>query len=188
MSGVGSCFVSGREFYSRRYSNKIFGALAPVSFLFGQIGVAVGIFGGTLGQTCLYGILRDVCTMALEAGCVVGSRFGKADLPDFSQIAALVLQTIRETALDQLHGFFNCRICMDGQKQMDVIGHDDEIVDLEFARGHIGTENFDEEVCIAFGLHEAPAGMGFCGGKECARGAECVLLRRVADGSCHGRG
>ncbi len=44
------------------------------------------------------------------------------EYPEFS------LQTIGESALDELHGFLNCHILVDRHEQMQVIRHDHEIV------------------------------------------------------------
>ena len=46
--------------------------------------------------------------------------------------------------------------CVDRNEQMHMIGHDDEIMQLEFSRRDIRTQDVDEQRCIAFRIATRP--------------------------------
>jgi len=76
---------------------------------------------------------------------------------------------MREPALDQLHGFFDGHIVADLDQEMDVIGHDHEIVQLEATLGDKRTQYIDEKGGIALRLQQAATHTGLCRREKDAR-------------------
>lgn len=101
----------------------------------------------------------------------MNAHLGKSALPDLSQVPQFFLQAVGESALDELHGPFNGRIACDREQQMQVVRHDDEIVQLEFSRRNVGTQHVDQQQGIALRLEQGPPHAGGCGGEKRARRA-----------------
>jgi len=59
------------------------------------------------------------------------------------------------------------------EKQVDLVGHDDEGVEFVVSFGAVVLEGFDEEFGVAFDLKEATAVVGSAGDEEGA-GAGCT--------------
>jgi len=71
--------------------------------------------------------------MCLEALFVHNLHFREPTLPDFAFESELIRELMREPSLDELHGLFNSHVIGNLDQKMDVIGHDNEIMQLEFA-------------------------------------------------------
>ena len=80
-----------------------------------------------------------------------------------------------EPAFDKLHGLFDGHFVLDRQKQMNVIRHDDEIVQVEFSFGDEGPQHIDKKGYISFRLKQASAHARLRGREEGAGWAEDVL-------------
>ena len=70
-----------------------------------------------------------------------------------------------EAAFDALHGGGEI---VRGEDEMDVVGHDDEGVELVVAFGAVVLQGLDEEGRVCVGLEEAAAVVGDGGDEECA--------------------
>ena len=67
-----------------------------------------------------------------------------------------------------------------------MVGHDDEVVELEATRANAGTEDFDEERGVAVGLEEMAAHIRFGGHEECAASVDDVAGIGIAVRYGHG--
>src|ERR1017187_1254149 len=122
-----------------------------------------------INQSCFHGVRRNVVPMLHETLPILHARLGKAALPDLSQIAAFLLQTERESSLDELHGPFHCHAVADRQQYMQMVRHDDKVVDPEFPGRHIGAKHVDPQRGIPFRLQQGAALAGLGGGEERTR-------------------
>ena len=122
------------------------------------------------------GIVGDVEELTCVVDDVADAVFVVAVLPEFAKGG--FADRVRGGAFDQLHaaggGVVDCR----GDQGVEVIGHDDEAVELEAVCVAMTEEGRDNEIGVAGGLEEAPAMVGDEG--------ESVRLGRLADGG-HGR-
>jgi len=127
-------------------------ASAPAFLVLCQIAIAIGILRGRIGQSCFYRVLSNVFAVLKEALLIIGPHFGKPRLPDLSQILKFPLQAVGESALDELHCFLNGYVFVNRKEKMHVIGHNHEIVQLEFTLRNTGPQYINEKHCITFGL------------------------------------
>jgi len=88
---------------------------------------------------------------------VDNAHLGKSSLPDFSLQAQLFPAPKRETALDKLNGPLNAGFSVQTKQNMEMIGHDDELMDLEFAGKGVRAEHIDLEVGRALRLEKVLA-------------------------------
>ena len=58
---------------------------------------------------------------------------GEAALPNFTLEPELMRKPMREPSLDELHGLFDRHVAGHLDQEVNVIGHDNEIMQLEFA-------------------------------------------------------
>ena len=79
---------------------------------------------------------------------------GKTSLPYLAFVSEIVGQPMRKPALDQLHSLFNRHVVVDGQQQMQMIGHDDKIVQFKLALRNKRTQYINEQLRIALRLQE----------------------------------
>jgi hypothetical protein len=70
---------------------------------------------------------------------------------------------------------------------MEMVGHCDKVMQLEFPGGDVGPQNVDKEIGHAFGLQERASLDCPRGHKESARAVLDVVTVCVARGSCHAR-
>jgi len=140
------------------------------------------------GEPSFDGVHCDVGSMLQEAFPIDYLHFRESALPHFARISKILGQAARKSALDQLHGLFDGHVFSHGQQHMKVVGHYDEVVQLEMMFGNQGAHDFDEESRIALGLQETAshAGLGRC--KEDASGSENRGRAGVAVWFGHGRG
>ena len=147
--------VSGHDFSRAENAAKMNWALAPARLLLCQIAVAKGILSGRFRQSGLHRVLGDIFPIAQEAFLFIGSHLGKPALPDLSQVLEFPLQAIGESSLDELHGLFNGHIPANSHEQMQVIGHDHEIVQKKFPCRHLRPQDVDQKHGISFGLEQS---------------------------------
>jgi hypothetical protein len=99
--------------------------------------------------------------------CVADAVVCEASLPD----GEFGGEAMGETSLDESDGSFES--LLRSEKQVDVVGHDDEGVEFVVSFGAIVLERFDEEFGVALDLKDAAAVVGSAGDKEGA-GAGCA--------------
>jgi len=108
-------------------------------------------------------IVMDVGAMGEEVFAVAHATVGKAALPN----RKLRAKAVGEAAFDEL----NCTLKSNAlwrDQQMDVVGHEDEGVELVVAFAAVVLEGFEEEVGGGFNLEEASALVGLGGDEESA--------------------
>ena len=79
----------------------------------------------------------DVFAMPQKAFFVSDLHVRIATLPNFTAEPKLLLCTKRKAAFNQLHRFVDAYIRGHGHQNVNMIWHDDEIVDLHFAISHV---------------------------------------------------
>jgi hypothetical protein len=104
------------------------------------------------------GVVVDVVEAGEEVLAVADTVLGEAGLPD----GEFRVEAVREAALDKAHGAFDGDFER-GEEEMDVVGHDDEGVELEVAFVAIVLECFDEERGVGVELEEGAAVGGGAG-------------------------
>jgi hypothetical protein len=153
--------------------------LGPV-FLTCEGSEAPGELIWRIGETGFDRILSNIDAVIGEAFRVVDAMVGEAPLPDFACVAVLALHSKREAALDELHGFFEGHVGRGGQEQVNVIGHDDEVVEGESSGTNRGAENVDEEYGVALRLEQTFAHPSLSCDEEGAVGFDNVFGVRVS--------
>ena len=93
-----------------------------------------------------------------------------------------------ESSFDELHGSFDCHTVAYGEQQMEVVGHDDEVVEFQLALCDKGTKDVDEELCVALGLQDAAAHAGARRREEGSRRIEDAGWGGISGRMRHGRG
>jgi hypothetical protein len=61
----------------------------------------------------------------------------KAALPDLSLISEISPQAVGESALDELHGLFNGNVARKSHQEMQMIWHNDEVMQLKLTGRYI---------------------------------------------------
>ena len=84
--------------------------------------------------------------MGAEAPLIGDAYIRKTSLPDFTHESEFLLRTVGKIAFDQLHGFFNAHGPVNREKQVNMVAHDHEIVDLEFSRERVEAKHVDEQL------------------------------------------
>ena len=125
---------------------------SPCRLLVCQELKAVRILLGRIDQSRLYRVHRNIVSMLHKISPIEYLYLRKPALPYFSQMSKLFCQAMGKPALDKLHGLFNRHSVFNCQKQMNVIRHDHEIVQLELLFCHKGPQHIDEKSCIPFRL------------------------------------
>ena len=105
----------------------------------------------------------DVVAVREEVFAVSDSAIGEAALPD----GKFGTQAAGEAAFQQLHGAFE-RDVFGCEKDVDVVGHDDEGVKFVVAFAAVVLKRVEEELGVCGGLKEATAIVGAAGDKICA--------------------
>ena len=65
-------------------------------------------------------------------------------MPELVAITQLLFQPIREATLNKLHCLLNRHFAAYRQEQMNVIWHDDKVMNFEFLGRYVRTQYFDE--------------------------------------------
>jgi hypothetical protein len=92
--------------------------------------------------------------MQLKTLFISDEHIGESALPNLSFKPECLVGPERKIALDQMHGSFNAQGAGKCHKEMNMIWHDDEIVDSKLSSLYIGPKNFDEEICHPLGLEQ----------------------------------
>jgi len=90
-------------------------------------------------------------------------------LPNLAAKSKFLVSAKGKAAFNQLHRLLKTRLARDGHQDMNMIGHDHEIVNGDLSCAHIGSKNFDEEFRHAIRLEERSSARCPRGYKECAR-------------------
>jgi hypothetical protein len=121
-------------------------------FLLRQRSEAKWIILFVASQSRLQRVLRDICPMLFKAFVADDLYFGKPSLPNPSFESKLVRQPMRKPAFDQLHCLFDGHAVGHGNKQMNVIRHNDKIVQFKLPFLHQRTQHVDQQARIALRL------------------------------------
>ena len=122
----------------------------------------------------------DIRAMVLEVFVVIHPQFRESALPDLARVAGFALEAKRKAPFDELHRFFDGHVAEDRQQQMQMIGHDDEVVEVKSFCRDARAQHIDQQGRVAVGLQERCARVGFCCDKRrrCARASRCFRARR----------
>jgi len=154
-------------------------------FPFAEISRAIRIGLGPVGKAGFDGIVVDVFTMPQEALAVPDALVRKARLPDFKLIAQFFLGAIRKVSFNESDRLFNRLAAIESELQVEMVGHGDKVMQLEFFGDDIGSQNVDEEVGHAFGLQKRASGDCPRSHKKGARTVLDVVALCVARRPCH---
>jgi hypothetical protein len=110
-------------------------------------------------------IPMDVRTTNFEVFSIADAVIGEASLPH----RHLGIQAMRETSLDKPNDAFK-RDGLRSEQKVDVVGHDNESVQLVVLSGPVVLESRDEEFSVGGNLEQA-ASVVSCGGDEECSGA-----------------
>src|SRR6266849_9645601 len=91
----------------------------------------------------------------------------------------------RKITFHELHSFFDAQIVIDGDQQMEVVGHHHEIVNGKDTLSMIGAQYVNEESCYAFRLEQAPPSMRSRGDEESPPVGGNFVGIRVSRGNGH---
>jgi hypothetical protein len=122
---------------------------------------------GILTESCSDRVLMNVVVADAVVCYVADAMVGEASLPD----GEFRGKAVGEASLDESDGSFES--LLRSEKQVDVVGHDDEGVEFVVSFGAVVLEGFDEEFGVTFDLKEEAAVVGSAGDEEGA-GAGCA--------------
>ena len=81
-----------------------------------QISEAVGVVIWRIDQSGFHWVQGYVSSELKTVFVVVDADFGKALLPNFTQVREFLFKSIGEAALDELHRFFDCHVFLDSDE------------------------------------------------------------------------
>jgi hypothetical protein len=110
----------------------------------------VGVILRPLAEPRADGIVVDVVAVGEEVGVVADAAVSKATLPDWK----LSAEAVREAAFDEHHGSFQADD-LGCEEEMEVVGHDDEGVELVVAFVAVMLESVEEELGCGSDLEES---------------------------------
>ncbi len=96
----------------------------------------------------------NVNLMLAKTSIVRDPHIRKSPLPYFPLKSQFPLCSEGETAFDQLHRHLKTGVTGHSQKNVNMIRHDDEVVDGELSGLHIGAQNLNEEIRHALSLEQ----------------------------------
>lgn len=138
---------------------------------------------GSLAEVGANGVLVDVIAMRVVVARVFDAAKGETLLPN----RHFGFEAEGEASFDELNGLLDGDVRRGREEEMEVVGHQDEGVDLVAVFGAVFVEKLEEEVGVRVGLEE-PSAIGGDGGDEegadFLRGSlhESTLERGVARG------
>ncbi len=94
---------------------------------------------------------------------------GKSSLPNLSSKSELFAGAKREAALNELHGFFKTQGAWNCHQNVNMIWHDNEVVDLELSGSHVGAQDVDKKIPHPLCLEQWSAARSSTRHKECPR-------------------
>jgi hypothetical protein len=92
----------------------------------------------------LHRIVFDVLAMLLKALVINNLHIRVPALPNFAAKPKLLAGAKRKASFDQLHRLFKSHLARNGHQNVDMIGHNHEVVNGHFSGAHIGAKNFDK--------------------------------------------
>lgn len=104
------------------------------------VGRGVGKALGTFGEVSSDGILVDVVAVGLEVASILDAAKGEALFPD----GQFGFQAEGEAPFDVLHGFLDGDVGSWRDEEVEVVGHEDEGVQLVAAFGAVVVEEVQE--------------------------------------------
>jgi hypothetical protein len=125
----------------------------------GGEGIRLGLFAETRSNW----ILMNVVVADAVVVCVTDAVVGEASLPD-GEFGGKAVGAASSVKMAESAGSFESLLW--SEKQVDVVGHDDEGVEFAVSLGSVVLEGFDEEFGVAFDLEEAAAVVGSAGDEE----------------------
>jgi len=90
--------------------------------------------------------------VCLQALLIHDLHLREAALPNSALESELMRKPMREPPLDELHGLFDRHVAGHLNQEVNVIRHDNEIKQLEFALRDKRTQHIDEQLRIALRL------------------------------------
>ena len=100
-----------------------------------------------------HGIGVDVIAVRIQVARIFDAALCEAVLPD----GHARFEAEGESALDELHGLLDGDVLCGREQQVNVVGHQDECVELIAAFGAVVSKEVEEKVRVRVGLKEAPA-------------------------------
>ncbi len=121
-----------------------------------------GEFFGSFTETRADGVLADVVAMGVVVARVFDAAKREALFPD----GHFGFESEGEAPFDVLHGLLDGDVGRGREEEMEVVGHEDEGVELVAAFGAVVVEELEEEVGVVVDLEEAAAISGNGGDEE----------------------
>lgn len=128
---------------------------------------------GTFAEVGANGILVNVIAMRVVIAWVFDAAKREALFPNRS----FGFEAEGEASFDELNGLFDGNVGSGREEEMEVVGHQDEGVDLIAAFGAVIVEELEEEGGVRVGLEETAAIGGDGGDEEGADFLRCSLHR-----------
>jgi len=98
-------------------------------------------------------VVGDVLLLRFKISEIADAMLMIAGVPYFA--GRLIACSVGIPSFDELYGFRGRYVCRRSDKDVDVVGHDDEGVDEEFTRVAIAEEGGDEEFGVSRALEVA---------------------------------
>lgn len=90
----------------------------------------------------------------------------KPSLPHLAWKSKFLFGAIRKAAFDQLHGLLDAHLAWNGHENVNMIWHDDKVVNDELLGLNVRPHDVDEEFCHAICLEQRLPAYCAGGGKE----------------------
>ena len=124
-------------------------------------------------------IVVDVELMRTKCGIISHLNVGKSALPYPSLEAKFPFCAIGEIAFDELYRLFNRHVIADRDEQVNMVPHDDKIVNLELTFAYVTAKHVREQIRHGVRLEQGLAFRCPGGNKERARTGFDVLRSTV---------
>ena len=146
--------ASGHDFSRADEAQKKKWALAPACFCLFQICRPKRIFVPPVYQTRLHRIVLDIRTMLLKALVIKDARIRISTLPYLATKTKFLVCAKRKPAFYQLHRLFNTHFPRNRHQNVNMIGHDDEVVNGNFSIPHVDSKDLDKKFRHTIRLEE----------------------------------
>ena len=127
---------------------------SPQFFAHPQASCAVWIIFWSARKTGFYGIVVNISPMILKSRFINNANIGESALPNVARESEFAFGAKGKSALDQLHCLFNAHLPRDRHQDVNVIGHDHEVVYANSPGPHGRTQNINEQIGRAFCLEK----------------------------------
>lgn len=145
--------VSGHDFSRAIRAFKTLG-FSPCALLLFQVQRPTPVLIRRARQACFHRVDFDVLPVLLKALLIDDAHVGESALPDLAGISQFFFGAKGKSALDQLHCLFNAHLPRDRHQDVNVIGHDHEVVYANSPGPHGRTQNINEQIGHAFCLEK----------------------------------